>query len=276
MNGEAPLRASLLGIERAVDQGSTLLRQGRSHVGAVIAKGDRDFATAVDLEVEATVKAALRGLAPDIPFLGEEHGGAEIDAGSVWVLDPIDGTVNFARGSPLCGLSLALLQDGRPRLAIVDLPFMGERYVALEGAGAFLNGRRIHCASAGALRQAVVGMSDFSVGHDAPVENPVHLALLTRLAHSALRVRLHGSEAIDLAWTAAGRLGATIMLSNLPWDVSGGVLLVREAGGIVVDLDGTLHTPESRWTVACAHGLQRPLLELIASVPEAAAYVAAA
>ena len=267
--------ANLLGVERAVDLGASILRQGRSHLGALIAKGDRDFATAVDLQAEDAVRAALHDLTPDVPFLGEEHLGAQVGIGPIWVLDPIDGTVNFSRGSPLCGISLALLQDGRPRLAIVDLPFLRERYVAIEGAGAVLNGRPVHCAAVSSLREAVVGLSDFSVGHDAPTENPLHLALVARLAASALRVRFHGSEALDLAWTASGRLGATMMLSNLPWDVSGGVLLVREAGGVVVDLDGTQHTPGSRCTVACTRGLQQPLLELIADVPEAAAYLRA-
>jgi myo-inositol-1(or 4)-monophosphatase len=259
-------RARLLAAERAVDHGARILRQGRSHVGALIAKGDRDFATAVDLQVEDTVKAILHDLAPDVPFLGEEHLGAALGSGEMWVLDPIDGTVNFSRGSPLCGISLALLEDGRPRLAFVDLPFLSERYVAIEGSGAFLNGRPIHCAPVTSLLEAVVGLSDFSVGRDAPTENPLHLELVGRLARRALRVRLHGSEAIDLAWTASGRLGATIMLSNLPWDVSGGVLLVREAGGLVVDLDGTTHTPASRGTVGCAPGLLQPLLDLIRDV----------
>jgi myo-inositol-1(or 4)-monophosphatase len=274
-DGTLGLGTTLLGVERAVDKGVAVLCRGRSHVGALIAKGDRDFATAVDIEVEETIRAALNDLAPDVPFLGEEHLGAALGTGPMWVLDPIDGTVNFARGSPLCGLSLALLIDGRPQLAVVDFPFLGERYVAAEGAGAYLNGHRIHCAPVEALDEAVVGLSDFSVGRDAPTENPLHLALVKRLASSALRVRFHGSEALDLAWTAAGHLGATIMLSNLPWDVSGGVLLVREAGGIVLDLDGTRHTPSARCTVACARGLQQSLVALIASVPEAAAFIAA-
>jgi myo-inositol-1(or 4)-monophosphatase len=265
--------ASLLAVERAVEEGSRLLRQGRSHVGALIAKGDRDFATAVDMQVENTIKAALHELAPEVPFLGEEHGGGEIGTGAIWVLDPIDGTVNFARGSPLCGISLAFLIEGRPRLAVLDFPFMAERFIAIEGAGAFLNSRPIHCAAVQSLPEAVIGLSDFSVGRDAPTENPLHLALLKRLAAAALRVRVHGSEALDLAWAAAGRLGGTIMLSNLPWDVSGGVLLVREAGGVVLDLDGSQHTPASRCTLACARALQQPLLELIGDVPEAATYV---
>jgi myo-inositol-1(or 4)-monophosphatase len=263
----------MLEIERAVDVGSQILRQGRSHVGMLVAKGDRDFATAVDFRVEDAVKTALREIAPEIPFLGEERGGEAIDGGTVWVLDPIDGTVNFARASPLCGISLALVEERRPRIAVLDFPFLGERYLAVEGAGAFLNGRPVRCASVDALSEAVVGLSDFSVGRDSPTENPAHLALLAALARQALRVRLHGSEALDLAWTAAGRLGATIMLSNLPWDVSGGVLLVREAGGAVFDLDGTPHTPAARCTVASGPGLRDALLALFAAVPEAGAYV---
>jgi myo-inositol-1(or 4)-monophosphatase len=267
-----PVDGLMLGVEQAVDVGSRILRQGRSHVGALVAKGDRDFATAVDFQIEEAVKSALREIAPEIPFLGEESGGQAIDGNAIWVLDPIDGTVNFARGSPLCGLSLALVEARRPRLAVVDFPFLGERYLAAEGAGAFLNGRPIHCATVNSLAEAVIGLSDFSVGRDSPTENPAHLALLATLSRRALRVRLHGSEALDLAWTAAGRLGATIMLSNLPWDVSGGVLLVREAGGSVFDLDGTPHSPTARCTVASTPGLQHELLGLFRAVPEAGAY----
>lgn len=182
------------------------------------------------------------------------------------------GTVNFARGSPLCGISLAFLIDGRPQLAILDFPFMAERYVAIEGAGAFLNGRPVHCAAVQSLPEAVIGLSDSPSGTTPPTENPLHLALIKSLARAALRVRLHGSEALDLAWTAAGRLGGTIMLSNLPWDVSGGVLLVREAGGVVLDIDGSRHTPASRCSLACTRTLQQPL-ELLAHIPEAAAYI---
>ena len=265
----------MLDVERAVEIGSRILRQGRSHVGALVAKGDRDFATAVDFQVENAVKAALREVAPEIPFLGEEYGGEAIDGRAVWVLDPIDGTVNFARGSPLCGISLALVEERRPRFAVLDFPFLGERYLAVEGVGAYLNGRPVRCASVDAMGEAVVGLSDFSVGRDSPTENPAHLALLAALSRRALRVRLHGSEALDLAWTAAGRLGATIMLSNLPWDVSGGVLLVREAGGAVFDLDGTPHAPASRCTVASAPGLREALLALFKGVPEAGTYVGA-
>jgi myo-inositol-1(or 4)-monophosphatase len=254
--------AGFLAVQRAVDDAARRLRRGREHLGVVVAKGDRDFATVVDGEAERAVRNRLRRLAPGIPFLGEEEGGPRLGEEATWVLDPIDGTVNFARGSPLCAISLALVERGRPKLAIVDLPFLGERYVAVEGGGAFLGTRRLHVVER-PLHEAVIGFTDFSVGHDAPTENVLHLALMSALAPTALRVRVHGSEAVDLAWLASGRLDGTIMLSNLPWDVSGGVLLVREAGGVVTDLDGVEHGLASASTIACTSAVQDDLLAVL-------------
>jgi myo-inositol-1(or 4)-monophosphatase len=256
--------AGLLALERAVDLGSAVLRQGRSHVGALIAKGDRDFATTVDLRVEQTIKQALTDVTPEIPFLGEEMGGADLEERTVWVLDPIDGTVNFARDSPLCGISLALIERRRPTLGIIDLPFARERYIGVEGAGAYVNGRRLHVAPERPLHEAVIGFADFSVGPEALEENRLHLAILRRLAGASLRIRSHGSAALDLAWLACGRLDATIMLSNLPWDVSAGVLIVREAGGVVYDHDGSEHMPSSRFTLASTSALRGALVEIVA------------
>ena len=103
----------LLAAERAVDIGAEILRRGCSHIGALIAKGDRDFATSVDVEIESSIKAELASAAPSIPFLGEEGGGDDT-AEALWVLDPIDGTINFARDSPLCTISLSLSSTDSP------------------------------------------------------------------------------------------------------------------------------------------------------------------
>ena len=253
----------LLTAERAVEAGARMLRQGRSHVGALIAKGDRDFATAVDLRIEETVKAMLGAELPGVPFLGEEGGGAKLDEGRLWVLDPIDGTVNFAHGSPLCAISLALVEDGRPTLAVVDLPLLGERYVAASGAGTYRNGHRVRISQVDSLAEATIGMSDFAVGSNAEAETGVHLELTRTLATQALRVRMHGSEAVDLAWLASGRLDASVMLSSLPWDVSGGVLLVREAGGRVFCADGTPHGLGSESTLASTPELRESLVQIV-------------
>jgi myo-inositol-1(or 4)-monophosphatase len=252
----------LLAAEQAMDLGAGLLRQGRRHLGALIPKGDRDYATDVDVRIEEAMRAALDGVLPGVSFLGEEEGG-DRRGGVRWVLDPIDGTINFMKGSPLCSISLALLRDGLPVFGIVDLPLLGERYLARSGAGAFLNGERIFVAEVAGLRDAMVALTDFAVGSSAKPENEIHLRLLARLQQESLRVRVHGSEALDLAWLAAGRLNASVMLSNIPWDVSAGVLLVREAGGAVLDHDGSSHSLDSRFTIASTPSLAEPLRLLV-------------
>lgn len=256
--------AFLLAGEEAVDAGARIMRRGRSHIGAVVAKGDRDFATAVDLRIESVIKASLAEATPGIAFLGEEGGGDVNSERGGWVLDPIDGTVNFARGSPLCTISLSLVLAGEPVLGIVDAPFLGERFVARRGCGAYMNGHQITIHEVPSLREAIVGIADFKVGAGAEEENRVHLGLVARLAHESLRVRMLGSAALDLAWLAAGRLSATLMLSNLPWDVTAGLLVVREAGGYVYDHDGSPHNTASRYTIASVPSLVEPITRIVA------------
>jgi myo-inositol-1(or 4)-monophosphatase len=253
----------LLAAGRAVDVGAQMLLQGRSHIGTLVEKGDRDFATNVDLQIESAVRDSLARAAPGIPFLGEEEGGgAALDAG--WVLDPIDGTINFARDSPICAVSLSLIVAGQPVLGIVDAPLLGERFEARQGHGAYLNGRHITVAEVSGLREAIVGVADFKVGAGSEDENRIHLGVVARLARETLRVRMLGSAAIDLAWLASGRLGATVMLSNLAWDVTAGLLLVREAGGLVYDFDGSEHDSRSRFTLASVPELAKSIRLIVA------------
>ena len=229
----------------------------------LIAKGDRDYAHGVDLQIENDIRAALSAAAGDIPFMGEETGGS-LDSSLVWVLDPIDGTTNYIKGSPLCGISLALLGGGQPIFGIVDLPLLDERYIARAGAGAYLNGMPLRVPTVTRLKDAVIGMTDFAVAaDDREWENPLHIDVLRRIAPQVLGVRTHGSAALDLAWIAAGRLAGSIMLSNRAWDVSAGVLVVREAGGQVYDLDGRDHDLKSLCTVASVPGLKPALLALM-------------
>lgn len=259
---ESRVNELLLIAARAIDDASRMLRQGRAHLGALIAKGDRDYASRVNFQIEDAIRDSLARGTQQIPSLGEERSG-HLHAPLLWVLDPIDGTTNFIKGSPLCAISLALLSDGQPIFGIVDVPLLGERYVAHVGAGAYLNGTRLHMPDVRHMADAVVGVTDFAVADDRLVENPIHIALLERLAPRALGVRAHGSAALDLAWLAAGCLGASIMLSNRAWDVSAGVLLAREAGGLAYDWDGAEHGVDSRFTIASAPGLKGGLLELL-------------
>lgn len=261
--GRRSAASLLLAAEEAVDLGAGMLRRGRANLGALVSKGDRDFATDVDLQIETAMRRALATAAPAIPFLGEEEGGAPADGSPRWVLDPIDGTINFAKGSPLCSISLSLVVEGQPVLGIVDAPLLGERFIAQDGAGAFLNGAPLAVCDVPGLHEAIVAVADFKVGAGSEEQNRVHLAVIEELARRALRVRMHGSAALDLAWLAAGRVHATIMLSNLPWDVTAGLLIVREAGGTVCDADGSPHDEHSRTTLASTPSLGDTIPRLV-------------
>ena len=233
--------------------------------GAVTAKGDRDPATEVDYAVEREVREFLLTEAPEVGFLGEEDGrfGAP-DAELMWVLDPVDGTVNFMHGVPLCGISLGLVRGDRQVLGVVELPFLGTRYSAFEGGGAYRDGERIGVAKdVGRLADAVVALGDYAVGPDAGERNVERLRTTALLAASVQRIRMFGSAAIDLVWVAEGRIAANVMQTNLPWDTAAGVVVAREAGAVVVDQDGNPHTTRSPSTVAVAPALRDELLGLL-------------
>lgn len=264
--GLSPL---LFAAERAVDLAADALTRGRTHVRALIDKGDYGFATVVDVEIERIVRAHLAEQTPQIPFLGEEEGGEGLMSEEIWVLDPIDGTANYADGSPLCSVSLALLRRGRPALGIVAAPLIGERYVAVEGAGAFCNGARISVA-AREVGDALIALSDFAFGRKHRETNELRFAVIEELVRRSMRLRIHGSVALDLAWLAAGRMSGTVALSNLPWDVSAGVLLVREAGGVVFDDMGETHHSGSTSTLAAVPALTDTLVSVIAAARDRA------
>jgi myo-inositol-1(or 4)-monophosphatase len=264
---QGELSKLLFAAERAVDIAADAMIRGQGHVKALIDKGDYGFATVVDVEVERLVRAHLSRETPGIPFQGEEEGGEDLMSESLWLLDPIDGTANYADGSPLCAISLALMQRGKPALGIVAAPLLGERYVTMEGAGAFRNGVRIQ-VGAREVGDPLVALSDFAFGRKHLDTNRLRFAVIEELVRRSMKLRIHGSVALDLAWLAAGRLSATLALSNRPWDVSAGVLLVREAGGEVFDDSGATHGPGASSTLAAVPAMREPLLSVLAAAHE--------
>jgi myo-inositol-1(or 4)-monophosphatase len=246
---------------RAVDTAAETIRT--SEPGTLTAKGDRDMASEVDFRVERETRALLAAATPDVGFLGEEDGQLG-DPDRYWVLDPVDGTANFVGGIPLCAVSLALVEYGDSTVAAVRLPFLGQLYTAVRGRGAYEDERRLRVSGITDLHDAIVAIGDYAVGDQAAARNRVRLDLTRRLTEHAQRVRMLGTAAIDLAWVAAGRLDAMMTLSNHPWDMAAGRLLVEEAGGRVVDRDGSTHTPRSAVTIAAAGPLVGDLVALLA------------
>jgi myo-inositol-1(or 4)-monophosphatase len=164
---------------------------------------------------------------------------------------------------PLCAVSLSLYDANTVVVAVIDLPFIGTQYTALLGQGAYADDKRLRVSQTSTLANALISIDQYAFGDDAERKNRWRLRLTERLAHDAQRVRMLGASAIDLAWTAEGRLDACIMLGNKPWDTSAGVLIAREAGARVLDHDGSEHSQQSLSTIAVTPTLEAELMAAV-------------
>jgi myo-inositol-1(or 4)-monophosphatase len=233
---------------------------------AIAKKGD-DFATEVDLAIERQVVAALVA-GTGIEVHGEEFGGVAVESPWVWVLDPIDGTFNYAAGSPMASILLALLHDGDPVAGLTWLPFTGERFTAVAGGPLMKNGALRPSLAPAKLADSLVGVGTFSADSRGRFPGRYRLAALENLSRVSSRLRMHGSTGIDLAYVADGILGGAISFGGHVWDHAAGAALVRAAGGVVTNLAGEPWTPASRSALAAAPGVHAEILEILRDTGE--------
>ena len=193
----------------------------------------RDLVSRADIEAERFLVETI----PDADdILGEESGGRETGAPRLWIVDPLDGTVNFLHGIPFWGVSIAVVEAGEPRVAVVHAPALGQTFTAASGRGCRLDGAPVHVSETSDLADAVLA-TGFAYARD-EIEDDNFDNVVT-LGHAAAGLRRLGSAALDLAYTACGRLDGFWELHLEPWDVAAGILLVREAGGTVTDFRGS-------------------------------------
>lgn len=232
---------------------------------SAVAKKGNDFATEVDLAIERQVVAALEK-ATGIGVHGEEFGGAAVDSHLVWILDPIDGTFNYAAGLPTAAILLGLLRDGEPVAGLTWLPFTDQRYTAVAGGPLYVNAIAQPPLKNVDLRDSIVGVGTFNVDSRGEFPGRYRVATLEQLSRKCSRIRMHGSTGIDIAYAAAGVLGCAISFGHHVWDHAAGVALVRAAGGIVTDLTGRDWTPSSRSALAGTPSVHEQILELVTAV----------
>ncbi|MEM7424485.1 MAG: inositol monophosphatase family protein [Pseudomonadota bacterium] len=198
-------------------------------------KGPGDFVTAADRKAEQVLMRELEHVRPGYSFLTEETGTVDgRDKSHRWIIDPIDGTTNFIHGIPAFCVSLALEREGTLVAGVVYNPITDELYVGERGAGAYLNDRRLRVAARRDLTDAVVACG---IPHNGRPDHPQFIRELARVQARVAGVRRSGSAALDLAWVAAGRFDAYWERDIEPWDMAAGIVLVREAGGMVGDID---------------------------------------
>ncbi|MFF0452870.1 inositol monophosphatase family protein [Nocardia africana] len=230
-----------------------------------IEKSGNDFATPSDLELERTLSTRLHSQT-GIPVHGEEFGGPELTSGTVWVLDPIDGTFNYSAGSPLSGILLALLHDSNPVLGLTWLPLLDYRYTAVRGGPLALNGKPVPALQPTRLADTMIGFSTFNLPARSPTPDSFRFDLVSAAGRRSLRLRMHGSTGIDLAFTASGVLGGAVALGSNAWDNAAGVAQLRSAGAIVTDIVGQPWTITSNSLLAGAPGVHDELLRIVQEI----------
>ncbi|MBI1191636.1 MAG: inositol monophosphatase [Bacteroidetes bacterium] len=218
--------------ERAVAQtGQWIAAQaGTLSSAQVHTKGRADFATDTDLGAERMLVEALKPLLPDAAFLTEEKTVHQAQAPFRWIIDPIDGTTNFLHGLPCYSVSVALEERGQLLWGCVYEITRQECFTAIRGRGALLNGSPIHVSRCAQLNDALIA-TGFPYGR--PDWLMPYMALAGQVQGSCHGIRRFGSAAVDLAYTACGRVDGYYEYKLNPWDCAAGVLLVREAGGVV-------------------------------------------
>lgn len=224
-------------------------------------KGRFDPVTAVDHASEEEITGLISLHRPDDAILAEEAGGTAAD-GRQWIVDPLDGTVNFVHSIPQVSVSVALYEDGQAVVGVVYDPLRDELFTAASGGGTRMNGHVISVSAETVLERCVVA-TGFPYDHDEKAEE---LAIVVReMLREVNGLRRLGSAALDLAWVAAGRYDGYWELGIAPWDGAAGLLLVREAGGVVTDPLGRDSTPFMGLVVASNGAIHQEFRTIVES-----------
>jgi myo-inositol-1(or 4)-monophosphatase len=196
-------------------------------------KGPTDFVSAVDLAAEERIREVVGRLVPGAVVAGEEGSPHDVaDEGLIFVADPLDGTTNFLHGYPNYAVSIGVLCDGRLAAGVVHNVVTGEVHTATDGHGAWLGDQRLQVSTIAEPSRALIGTG---MPFKDPAQIGPYLPQLARLMRRTAGVRRAGAAALDLCDVARGRFDAFWELSLMPWDVAAGILIIREAGGIVTD-----------------------------------------
>jgi len=245
---------------RAAKSAGEILKEKFGKVQHIVKKGEIDLVTEADLAAEKIILGMLGNHFPKDNILSEEAGIREGSSGRKWIVDPLDGTTNFAHGFPFFGVSIALEVEKEIVLGIVYNPFMGEFFEAQKGQGAFLNGSPIHVSNAREL-----GDSLLSTGFPYDIRersNRIFRRFQTMVV-SSQGIRRGGSAAVDMCYVAAGRLDGHWEEDLKPWDTAAGAVIVLEAGGTLSTCEGLAFTPYRKSLVACTPMIHGEMVEAL-------------
>jgi myo-inositol-1(or 4)-monophosphatase len=242
---------TLVAIEAALHAGE-ILRQGFGTSYAISKKeGRHNLVTEYDHRAEEAILTFVKQNVPDSHFLAEESGATGKDAKYLWIVDPLDGTVNFAHRIPIFCVSIAVETKGKVVCGVIFHPITHELFAAEAGKGAFLNGEPIRVSEQPTFEGTILATGFPYNLH----ENPFHcIDHFVDILRCGIPIRRLGSAAIDLAYTAAGRIGGFFEVGLSPWDCAAGKLIVEEAGGKVTGWDGAPFDLRSKAPILATNG----------------------
>lgn len=222
-----------------------------SHLGnleKIEKKGPEDLVTSADTASETHILEILHEKFPDHEVLAEESGNsARGSTGCLWIIDPLDGTTNFAHQLPIFSVSIAFAKDGELRVAVVLNPLTGELFTATAGQGAALNGRAISVSDCAQVSESLL-VTGFP--YDVKEDTGPYMKRFENCLKAAIGIRRLGSAALDLCFVACGRFEGFWEQNLKPWDTAAGTLIAREAGGTVTDFSGNHYDPEKKEILA--------------------------
>jgi myo-inositol-1(or 4)-monophosphatase len=250
-----------IAIRAARSAGEIILRSsdnvGRLHVDQ---KGKNDYASEVDRMAERDIINIIKSAYPDHAILAEESGQHQGND-FVWVIDPLDGTTNFLHGFPQYAVSIALKHKGKLEVGVIYDPLRDELFTAKRGGGAMLNNRRLRVTNQSSLKGALIG-TGFPFKTDQHLD--AYVGMFRAITKDSAGIRRAGAAALDLAYVAAGRLDGFWEIGVMEWDVAAGILLIKEAGGVVTDFSFNDHYLESGNVIAGSPKMHQVLYQLIA------------
>jgi len=234
---------------------------------AIEMKGDKNLVTEVDKESERLIVEHLHSHFPEHNIIAEEGDYLQCDSPYRWIIDPVDGTTNYAHGYPWFCASIALQVEGDLVAGVIYNPVYDELFTATKGGGACLNGNRLSVSTRSPLNNALLGTGfPYDCATD-PANNFAHFIAFQK---SARGIRRAGAAALDLAYVAAGRLDGFWELKLKAWDVAAGVLMVREAGGMVTTFDGSSYDVFNDKIVASNGKIHDEMITMLKSVASVA------
>lgn len=248
-----------IAVEAAKEAGDILLQLSKSPLKYKL-KSARDIQAEADLKSESLIKAKIKDAFPKHKILAEESGEEGTDSEYLWVIDPLDGTINYARGIEEYAVSIALCKNDQPILGVIYQPVLGKLLVAEKGKGAYLNGDRLTIAGESELANCLAA-TDTTSSLEARRYN---FEVLSRVAAAVRHVRIFGSTSLHLARIAQSQIDFYFKAHCNYWDVAAGIIIVEESGGKVTDMEGRLFTRESDTILVATNTVHPKALKLLA------------